>query len=106
MQEDKWLDLLAKVEKQFGFEEKEKQPHPEIEKAEIETVVFESPLGKMKLVRTVKPKVVDRQTIYANRPGSETRVDYKYSDDEFVDELEVFKWNDLQEDWQPADLNL
>lgn len=105
MNDDKWLDTLAKIKSQFAVEEESVLPHPDIDRGRVETVVFQSPLGKIKLVRTTTPRVLDKKTVYSRRAGSDMAVQYEYSDTEFVNNLKIYKWDDLREDWLIAQLD-
>jgi len=104
MNDDKWLDTLAKIRTQFEVEEDMNEPHPDIERGRVETVVFRSPIGRIKLVRTTTPRVLDKKTVYSRRAGSDMAVQYEYSDTEFVNNFKIYKWDDLREDWLIAQL--
>lgn len=68
-------------------------------KGKIERIEFTGPLGKMKLERTTKPKVLDKKTLYSNRAGSDMRVEYEYSPDETVQFMKAYRWNEAGEEW-------
>ncbi len=106
MNDDKWQDILLKVKEKFTIEEQTTAEDLEIERSKIETVIFSSPIGRIKMVRTTTPRVLDKKTVYSRRAGSDMAVQYDYSDTEFVQNLKIFKWDDLQEDWVKASLDL
>ena len=64
-----------------------------------EIIVFQGPMGKMKMVMTIKPRVLDKKTSYSRRIGSDVKVDYVYSEDEFTHDLKAYKWDDNGNDW-------
>lgn len=105
MNDEKWEDAMIKIKENFQLEEELTEDHPEIERGIIETVIFDSPMGRIKLVRTTTPKVLDKKTFYSSRAGSDMAVKYEYSDTESVNTLDIFKWNGLQDDWQRASLD-
>lgn len=97
MSDEKWDNLIGTIEEKFGIEEEIDEDTAE--GGIIEGVIFKSPLGKMKIERISMPKVIDKKTLYSNRPGSATRVDYVYSDTETVKKIKVYKWDKGQDDW-------
>lgn len=66
---------------------------------DIEWVVFEGPLGLMRLEFESRPAVIDKKTNYSNRIGSESAVTYVYSETEKATTFGVFKWDEGQEVW-------
>ena len=46
-----------------------------------------------------KPVVLDKKTTYSRRIGSETKVDYVYSDEEKSHTLIAYKWDEDLGDW-------
>ena len=47
----------------------------------------------------------DKKTSYSNRAGSAVKVDYVFSDTEFVAHLEVYMWSDSDDEWKKMELN-
>lgn len=72
---------------------------------DIEFIIFKGPLGRVKLEFTTKPLVLDKKTTYSRRIGSETNVEYVYSEDEKTHKLMAYKWDDFQNDWVEIDPN-
>ncbi|RMD59919.1 hypothetical protein D6821_00015 [Candidatus Parcubacteria bacterium] len=70
---------------------------------EIEFIEFEGPMGKMRLEFVAKPVVLDKKTIYSRRIGSETAVEYVYSEDEKTYKLLAYKWDSSNEKWTEID---
>lgn len=104
MTEEKWLNLLSMIEESFGVAERRKNPLSEEDgPGEVETVEFKGPLGKMKLIRTIRPLILNKKTLYSKRGGSDTAVDYVYSDTETVTNLKAYRFDDSQNDWQEID---
>ena len=53
----------------------------------------------MKLEFISRPIVLDKKTKYAKRIGSQTAVEYIYSQEEKSHKLKIYKWDESQEDW-------
>jgi hypothetical protein len=98
MDDEKWQDTIGRIQDDFEMLEhatKELEEGP----GSVEYIVFNGPLGKMKLARTTRPLVLDRKAIGSKRIGSQTKVEYIYSDTEKVHTLKAYKWDDGQQDW-------
>ena len=99
MLEERWGEILDKVLSSFEVIEHTKEKE---ELAEIETVVFQSPVGKVKLVRILKPAVIDKKVTGATRMGkSRAKFEYIYSDTEKVSKLEAYK--EVDGEWETID---
>lgn len=115
MLEDKWQEIKDKIGNDFEVLEHETESLEDVANGptsakapaggEVEILIFNSPLGKMKVTRTKKPKVLDKKTFYSNRAGGAVNVEYEYSETETVDNVEVFKWDDFSDNWKKADLS-
>ncbi len=105
MTNDRWLDLLDKISN-FEQEERFTEEIEDIPNGKREIVIFKSPVGRIKLIRTTKPRVLDKKTIYSARSGSDMKVEYVYSEDEMVDNLEILKFDTIEDDWVKASINL
>lgn len=53
----------------------------------------------MRLEYVTKPVILDKKTSYSKRIGSETQVEYVYSEDEKTNQLIAYRWDDGQDDW-------
>ncbi len=103
MTPEKWQNIISKVKDDFKIEESSKYHLDEEGGTDIEFIVFQGPLGKMKLEFISKPVVLDKKTTYSNRIGSLTKVDYIYSQNEKNHKLRIYKWDDLQNEWLEID---
>ena len=104
MQPEKWMQIKGQLQDAFKDVKisSEKLTEPEI--GEKETVLFKGPLGEMKLEYYTRPVVLDKIAHGSRRIGSETRVQYVYSDSEFSHQLRAYKWDDAQNDWLEIDI--
>ncbi|NQU77603.1 hypothetical protein HQ544_02805 [Candidatus Falkowbacteria bacterium] len=106
MNDDRWQNIISMVKEKFSPAEQSEEDieigedkHNNPIKGKIERIEFTGPLGKMKLERTTKPKVIDKKTIYSNRAGSDMRVDYVFSEDEVVQYMDAYKWDEDDDRW-------
>ena len=100
MTEEKWEQLIGRVKDEFDNVEHQTLDG-EHERETIEEIIFDGPMGKMRVTRTKKPRVLEQKTHYSNRIGGDMSVERVLSDDEFVDTVEVYKDDDG--DWVPVD---
>jgi len=96
---EKWQNLVEDIKDKFEVEEQGKEHLDEQGGTDIEFIIFKGPLGRMKLEFITKPVVLDKKTIYSQRIGSKTNVEYVYSQDEKTHRLVAYKWNENQADW-------
>jgi len=100
MTDEKWEEIKAMVAKNFGILEEQK-----IEVAEDlgggikDEIIFNGPLGKMKLDFWVKPLVIGKTTHYSKRMGDTAKVDYQKSETEKVRTLLAYKWDPVADNW-------
>jgi hypothetical protein len=100
---EKWQELLSKIKDNFEVVEDGKENLEDEGGAMVEYIVFDGPLGKIRLEFITKPMILDKKTIYSNRIGSETKVEYVYSDTEYTHKLQVYRWDLNSGNWQPID---
>ncbi|MEK7557986.1 MAG: hypothetical protein AAB530_02145 [Patescibacteria group bacterium] len=100
---EKWQDIKGKIKDNFPVEDSGQSHLDEAGGIDIDYIVFQGPLGKIKLEYVIKPAILDKKTIYSNRIGSETKVEYVYSENEKSSKLNVFKWDNVINDWQEID---
>jgi len=103
MTPEKWQNIKGNIKDNFSVED-EGATHLEDDGGiDIEYIVFKGPLGKMRLEFVSQPVVLDKKTTYSRRIGSETKVDYVYSEQERSTALHAYKWDENQEDWLEID---
>ena len=103
MQPEKWTIIKGNIKDNFKIEDEGSEHIDDEGGIDIEYIVFQSPLGKIRLEYITKPIVLDRKTTYSKRIGSETKIDYIYSDAEKSYKLDAYKWNDKAETWEEID---
>lgn len=99
MNDQKWTDIINKIEGMYDIIE---QAEEELDNnSYYQFCVFQTPMGKLKIERQKKPKIIDKQTQYSNRVGSSVNVNIVYSEDEFVDTIKLFQEKDNE--WEEID---
>lgn len=108
MNDERWYELKDKLKSRFG-EVAESDNHEEHEddvghtmKSRTETLVFNSELGKLKIERISRPKILDKKAHYHKGAGV-AKVEYIVSDTEYSHKINVYKMDEAGE-WQPLDL--
>ncbi|MDD4332886.1 MAG: hypothetical protein PHT51_02130 [Patescibacteria group bacterium] len=103
MTPEKWQSIVGNVKDKFEVLEYDKEHLDEEGGIDIEYIIFNGPMGKMRLEFIAKPVVLDKKTTYSNRIGSETKIDYIYSDAEKSHQLLTYKWDETANDWVEID---
>lgn len=101
MNDDKWKEVLAIISEKFEIEDRATEDlSDEDGMGNVERIIFEGPLGRIKLERTTQPLVLDRKSIGSKRIGSDKVIQYTYSDTEMVHRFSAFKWDEQKQDWE------
>ena len=104
MTEEKWEEVKQMTNKNFEVDDNSVIDLPEEQGGgQKEILIFNGPLGKMKLEYIVKPVVLGKNTIYSKRAGQQTKVDYQLSETEKVRTLLAFKYDEAGENWVEMD---
>ncbi len=69
-----------------------------------EFIEAELPSGKIRLELWIRPKVLERKTLYTHRMNTAATVKYQYDDTEQTLTLRVFRWQSEQNNWQEVGL--
>lgn len=100
MSPDKWEEIKELAKKSFEVLETGKS---ENEGVITEELIFNGPLGKMKLQFVSKPLVLSKKVHYSKRMGDTAKVDYVTSDTEKTNTLFAYKWDQASENWAEID---
>ncbi|KKQ60294.1 MAG: hypothetical protein US81_C0025G0001, partial [Parcubacteria group bacterium GW2011_GWE2_38_18] len=103
MTKERWQEILGQIKDSFSIEEEGSEHLEEEGGVDIDFVVFNGPLGRMKLELISRPVVLDKKTIYSKRIGSNAQVEYVYSDHERSFKLMAYKWDESADDWIEMD---
>lgn len=99
MIKEKWLDLKSDIKDKFKIEEEFSGPPGEDIPGVKETIIFTSPLGKIKLEWVEKPRTIGEKTTFSQRVGSHVRVEKKYDTTDLVSYMNAFKFDTISGDW-------
>jgi hypothetical protein len=99
MNDEKWGEVLDRVKEKFTIVDEGQAQLDDIPRAWTEFVIFDSPMGRLKLERTTKPRVIDKKTFGGSKYGAGAGVEYIYSDTEQVHTLQAFR--EVAGEWQP-----
>ena len=106
---DQWEAMKDGLRRKFEFEEEAEEElkmdtaDGEVIKGSANFVVMSTPIGRVKLAFEKKPLVLDKHEHFSHRAGEAPRTEYKFSDTEFSYKLKAYKWNDIDETWNPID---
>jgi hypothetical protein len=100
---DRWKDIIANIKDNFQVEDSGKEHIEDDGGVDVEYIVFTSSQGKFRLEFVCKPVILDKKTTFSKRIGSETTVEYVYSDTEKNQHLIAYRWSDSEDDWQEID---
>ena len=106
MTPEKWTNTVNTIKDKFPVTDTGDTSIEEEGGIEIEYIEFEGPMGKMRLEFISKPVVLDRKTNYSKRIGSETQIDYIYSDSEKSHKMVAYKWSDYEDDWEEIESDM
>jgi hypothetical protein len=103
MTNEKWQKIKGEVLDKFEVEDQGEEHIDDEGGIDVDFIVFLSPMGKIRLEFVTKPVVLDRKTTYSKRIGSETKIDYVYSEDEKSQQLFAYKWSEADDEWEEMD---
>jgi len=100
MTEEKWEQIIGMVKDQFELEDEGENSIEDVPDGKVQFIIFQGPLGRMKLEYITKPVILDKKTIGSRRIGSDTKVEYIYSDDEMSHTFKAYKWDEASNEWE------
>lgn len=100
MTDEKWLETVSKIKEKFQVTEEGRRDIEDIPRAFVEFIVFEGPVGRIRMERVTKPVVLDKKTIYSKLAGTASKVNYIYSETESFSKLHIYQWNEASEGWE------
>lgn len=103
MTPEKWQNIIADIKDNFTVEDEGSTYLDEEGGIDIAYIEFKGPLGRIRLEFITKPVILDKKTIYSRRIGSETKVDYVYSEDEKSYKLIAYKRDEDSGEWAEMD---
>jgi len=98
MNNEKWQNTLGKIKDSFQGVEEGSEPMAEHGGTRA-WIIFQGPLGKMKLERIAHPRVVGKTVLHSKRIGSSATVEYTYDETDIVGYVKAYKWNEGTQTW-------
>jgi hypothetical protein len=112
MNPNKWDDIIFQIEEKFGIEKHFFEDFVVAEQSDgkkimgkKEIIEFKGPLGKMRIEKISRPKIIDKKVLASRRIGSKAVVEYIYSNEEFVDQIKIYRFDDATNNWQEITAN-
>ncbi len=102
MTNEKWEQIIGQIKDSFEISSHE-TTDGDLEHETYETLIFTNPLGRMKLERHTKPRLLETKTLYSNRKGTAGTEERVYSDDETVDTVALYR--EVGDDWEEMDVS-
>jgi len=109
MQDDKWEALKEELNRKFEVEETGFEDlivgtaDGPIVSGKVELLIFQTPIGKIKLTRESKPVVLGKKEFYSHQQGKAARTEYQFSETEFSHKIKAYKWDNYNDDWKEID---
>jgi hypothetical protein len=103
MNDDKWGELLDRIQDQFGVLEEGSEQLDDVPNGKREFVIFNGPMGKMMLERLTTPRVVGEKSFGGSKYGTGSGVEKIYSPDETVKTMRAYR--DDGGEWMEMDKN-
>lgn len=106
---ERWEQLKENLKGKFPVEDEKTEDlmmgtgEGPVKSGEQEILVVKSPVGKIKLVCEIKPKVLEKKLHYTHQQGQSATTEYKFSETEKTYRLRLFKWNEVEYDWEELD---
>jgi hypothetical protein len=96
MSPDKWEEIKDMTKRNFEVLDLTRK---EDDGVITEELIFNGPLGKMKLEFVSRPLVLSKNVHYSKRMGDTAKVDYVTSDTEKTNTLFAYKWDVSSDTW-------
>ena len=103
MNDDKWEALVGQIRRTFKVTEHTTSEPDLRDKAVREVIVFDGPMGPMKLERVTRPLVLEKKPIYSGRAGAGVQYDYVLDPVEKTHRESLFRWEN--NGWTEMDLS-
>lgn len=103
MTDDKWHDALDRIQERFTIYEHGEEALPEYPNGKREFIVFQSPIGKVRLERITKPRTVGERAVTSRRIGGTTKVESMYDLHDLVHFVNAARWDETAGAWREVD---
>ena len=96
---ERWQEIVKRAQQQYPEALVGKEALPE-GPGTCEFIEMATPGGKVRLELWIRPKVIEKKTLYSHRMHSAATVKYSYDESEHTLTLHAYKWDEFHEDWQ------
>lgn len=109
MNDERWEQLKENLKGKFEVLEERREElimqteDGPIKQGDQEILVVKSPVGKIKLACDIRPRVLEKKLHYTHQQGKSAYAEYKFSETEKTYKLRLFKWNEVEYDWEELD---
>lgn len=100
MTDEKWQQISDMIEEKFEVEEHGTE---DLDPGTSEYYIFDGPAGRMKLERTIRPKLEDTKVHAAKRIGAVNEEEMIYSENEEVSFMKAYTWEEDTLTWVKMD---
>lgn len=106
MNQERWEQLKESLKGKFEVLEEKAEDlmmgtvEGPVKAGEREILVVKSPVGKIRLVCEIKPRVMEKKLHYTHQQGKSATTEYKFSETEKTYKLRLYKWNEVEYEWE------
>ena len=103
MHDDKWQALVGQIQRKFKVTEHTTSEPDLRDRSVREVLVFDGPMGPMKIERVTRPLVLSKKPIYSGRSGAGVSYEYTFDPVEKTHRETLFRWDG--NGWTEMDLS-
>lgn len=103
MTDDRWADTIDRIVERFTILERGVEEIPDIPRGRREMITFTTPMGRVRLTRTTKPRTIGQRALTSRRFGGSVRVEMLYDHDDLVHVLTAERWDESSNAWVSID---
>ena len=100
MLDARWTELVGRIKDTFPVEREFSEP---IDHGTADGIIFEGPMGRMKLERTQRAAIVGEKATGSNRIGSDVAIQNVYDEDTQIENIRLYR--EMDGEWLAVDIN-
>lgn len=93
MRPDQWIDTRDRIKEQCVVIDEGEAPLEDVPNGHVAFVVFESPVGRVRLEYVTKPRTLGERAVTSRRIGGATAIEKIYDTEDMVQFLRAFRWD-------------
>ena len=102
MTQDRWEDLIARLEDDGKVESKNTEDL-DGRPGTVERVITKTPLGKVRLSWTSEPRKIEEKALYSKRGSSTVSINAKYDESDIIHVFSVERFDESAQKWVAID---